>query len=93
MGSKYICILENVIIQTEHLGEGKEKMKLVIQELLCVDTYTVRSERHCALRLRYVDLVVSIEVAVEVCCCCVTFRCIQLLNSVRSATPVTCLIA
>ena len=40
---------------------------------------TVRSESHCALRLRYVDLVVSIEVAVEVCCCCVTFHCIQLL--------------
>ena len=42
--------------------------------------YTVRSESHCALRVRYVDLVVSIEVAVEVCCC-VTFRCIQPLNS------------
>jgi len=34
---------------------------------------TVRSESHCALRLRYVDLAVSIEVALEVCCCCVTF--------------------
>jgi hypothetical protein len=31
--------------------------------------YTVRSESSCALRLRYVDLVVIIEVAVEVCCC------------------------
>jgi hypothetical protein len=30
---------------------------------------TVRSKIRCALRLRYVDLVVSIEVAVEVCCC------------------------
>jgi hypothetical protein len=29
---------------------------------------TVRSESRCALRLRYVDLVVSSEVAVEVCC-------------------------
>jgi hypothetical protein len=29
---------------------------------------TVRSENRCALRLRYVDLVVSIEVTVEVCC-------------------------
>jgi hypothetical protein len=28
----------------------------------------VCSESHCALRLRYVDFVVSIEVAVEVCC-------------------------
>jgi hypothetical protein len=30
------------------------------------NTNTVRSESHCALRLQYVDLVVSIEVAVEV---------------------------
>jgi hypothetical protein len=34
---------------------------------------TVRSESRCALRLRYVDLVVSIEVAVEVCCCFTVF--------------------
>jgi len=32
---------------------------------------TVLSESDCALRLRYVDMVVSIEVAIEVCCCCV----------------------
>jgi hypothetical protein len=30
---------------------------------------TVRSESRCELGLRYVDLVVSTEVAVEVCCC------------------------
>jgi hypothetical protein len=29
--------------------------------------YTVRSESRCALSLRYVDVDVSIEVAVEVC--------------------------
>jgi hypothetical protein len=29
--------------------------------------YTLRSESRCALRLRYADLVVSIEAAVEVC--------------------------
>jgi hypothetical protein len=44
-------------------------------------TYTVRSESHCALGLRYVDLVVGIEIAVEVCCCCVTLHCIQSLKS------------
>jgi hypothetical protein len=32
--------------------------------------YTTFSESRCALRLRYVDLVVSIEAAVEVWCCC-----------------------
>jgi hypothetical protein len=36
-------------------------------------TNTVRSESRCALRLRYVHLVVSIEVAVEVCCCLTVF--------------------
>jgi hypothetical protein len=35
---------------------------------------TVRSESRCALGLRYVDLVVSIEVAVAVCCCFIVFR-------------------
>jgi hypothetical protein len=35
----------------------------------------VRSESRCALRLRYVDLVVSIEVAVEVCCYFTVFSC------------------
>jgi hypothetical protein len=37
--------------------------------------YTVYSESHCALRLWYVDLVVSVEVAVEVCCCFTVFSC------------------
>jgi hypothetical protein len=36
---------------------------------------TVCSESRFALRLRYVDLVVSIEVAVEVCCCFTVFSC------------------
>jgi hypothetical protein len=37
--------------------------------------YTVLSESCCTLRLLYVDLVVSIEVAVEVCCCFTVFSC------------------
>jgi hypothetical protein len=37
--------------------------------------YTVLLESHCALRLWYIDLVVSIEVAVEVCCCFTIFSC------------------
>jgi hypothetical protein len=36
---------------------------------------TMRSESRCALRLRCVDLVVRIEVAVEVCCCFTVFSC------------------
>jgi hypothetical protein len=35
--------------------------------LFLMEEYTLRSESRCAFRLRYVDLVVSIEVAVEVC--------------------------
>jgi hypothetical protein len=36
---------------------------------------TVRSETNCTFRLRYVDLDVSIEVAVEVCCYFTVFSC------------------
>jgi hypothetical protein len=36
---------------------------------------TVLSESRCALRSQYVDLVVSIEIAVEVCCCFTVFSC------------------
>jgi hypothetical protein len=35
----------------------------------------VLSESQCALSLRYVDLVVSIEVAAAVCCCFTVFSC------------------
>jgi hypothetical protein len=42
---------------------------------VCVCVYTVRSESRCALRLRYVDLVVSVEVAFEVCRCFTVFSC------------------
>jgi hypothetical protein len=37
--------------------------------------YTVRSGSRCARKSRYVDLVVSIEVAVEVCYCFNVFSC------------------
>jgi hypothetical protein len=37
--------------------------------------FTVCSESRCAFRLRYIDMVVSIEVAVEVCCCFTVFSC------------------
>jgi hypothetical protein len=36
-------------------------------------TSRVCSESRCAVRLRYVDLVVSIKVGVEVCCCFTVF--------------------
>jgi hypothetical protein len=37
--------------------------------------YTVRSEIRCAFRLQYINLVVSIEVAVEACCYFSVFSC------------------
>jgi hypothetical protein len=45
-------------------------MSDIIRSYITVRTSvnTVRSESRCALRLRYVDSVVSIEAAVEVCC-------------------------
>jgi hypothetical protein len=36
---------------------------------------TVHLESCCALRLRYVDFVVSNEIAIEVCCCFTVFSC------------------
>jgi hypothetical protein len=42
-------------------------------------TTTVRSESRCALRLRHIDFVVTIEVTVELCW--LLFYCIQMLNS------------
>jgi hypothetical protein len=48
---------------------------------------TVRSESRCALRLQYVDFVVSIEVAVEVCCCFTVFSC---LTAVKCNTGKVC---
>jgi hypothetical protein len=36
---------------------------------------TMRSQSHCALGLRYAELVVSIVVTVEVCCCFTVFSC------------------
>jgi hypothetical protein len=43
--------------------------------IVTLQDYTVLSESHCTLRLRYLDLVVSIEDAVEVCCCFTVFSC------------------
>jgi hypothetical protein len=50
---------------------------ILVNLLLCTlqNCYTVCSESRCALRLRYVDLLVSTEVAVEVCCCFTVFSC------------------
>jgi hypothetical protein len=42
---------------------------------------TVRLGSRCALRLRYVDLVASIEVAVEVCNCLIQFLLTMVLST------------
>jgi hypothetical protein len=57
--------------------KGQVESAVRIVEVQGVKDYvtTVRSEGRCAFRLRYVDLVVSIEVAVEVCCCFTVFSC------------------
>jgi hypothetical protein len=49
----------------ERMEEDRMPEKSSRQEL----EGTVPLESRCALRLRYVDLVDSIQVAVEVCCC------------------------
>jgi hypothetical protein len=46
-----------------------------VQRPVSITENIVRSESPCALRLRYVDLVVSVEVAIDVCCCFTVFGC------------------
>jgi hypothetical protein len=55
--------------------QGKISYESRLQVLFYSGETTVRSESRCALWLRYVDLVVSIEVAVEACCCFTVFSC------------------
>jgi hypothetical protein len=57
---------------TEKGNSSNKKARVVIGNGL---RNTVRSEIRCALRLRYVDMFVSIEVVVEVCCCFTVFSC------------------
>jgi hypothetical protein len=45
----------------------------ILQNIAIANHSSVRLESRCALRLRYVDLVVSIKVAVEVFCCFTVF--------------------
>jgi hypothetical protein len=47
----------------------------ILYILRYVNNFTVRSGSRCALRLRYVDVGVSIEVAIVVCCCFTVFSC------------------
>jgi hypothetical protein len=44
-------------------------------DVIVTKNHTVRLESCCALRLWYVDLVVNVEVAVEMCCCFTVFSC------------------
>jgi hypothetical protein len=57
-----------IILQT-----AVPKLKYSKIHFLFMIFYAMRSESRCALRLRYIDLVVSVEVAVEVCCCFTVF--------------------
>jgi hypothetical protein len=43
------------------------------QSIIITRDSTVRSECRCKLRVRYVDMIISIDVAVTVCCCFTVF--------------------
>jgi hypothetical protein len=83
--SKYYCFRNNSVLlyasrQTANV-DIMENTFLNIFVTVCISlSYTARSESRCALRLQYADLVVSIEVAVEVCCCFTVFSCKQWLK-------------
>jgi hypothetical protein len=80
---KAICFFQNVVNHSSnhaalHLRKLNSSTNFVLGYLRCCfksSDCTVRSESRCALRLRYADLVVSIEVAVKVCCCFTVFSC------------------
>jgi hypothetical protein len=57
LGAPYIYIYDISRLRVNYL------------QAFCPNHNTVLSESRCALRLRYVDLVVSIEFAVELRCC------------------------
>jgi hypothetical protein len=69
--AKWHCGDTNVDGRTANIGQ--DSFTYLMQSVM--SPYTVRSEIRCALRLRYVDLVVSVEVAVAVCCCFTVFSC------------------
>jgi hypothetical protein len=61
----------NCVQGTDVISQQKRRMACPQVHVHC----TVLSESRRALRLRYVDLVVSIKVAVAVCCCFTVFSC------------------
>jgi hypothetical protein len=68
---------------------GTESVKRVQHSALVLyggRNSTLRSESRCTLRLLYVDLVVSNEVAVEVCCCFTVFSCYPLKDGAQTAS-------
>jgi hypothetical protein len=70
-------VMAENLVQCNWLFTAAKMLNLFLLPEYSLPLYhnTVRSESRCALRLRYVDLVVSIEVAVEVCCCFTVFSC------------------
>jgi hypothetical protein len=65
----------NLLKNFKLTDSGSDKNRCCLNVLLTMHRNTVRSESRCALRLQYVDLVVSNEVAIEVCCCFTAFSC------------------
>jgi hypothetical protein len=67
----------NQLLQTDILKKVVANFKLFTHTYLVniPHSATVCSESRCALRLQYVDLIVSIEVAVEMCCFFNEFSC------------------
>jgi hypothetical protein len=60
----------SLFIEAETKGENSMEIISYRKE-----NNALRSESRCALGLRYVDTVVSIEASVEVCCCFTVFSC------------------
>jgi hypothetical protein len=73
-----LTVFRNVCTYNSDVGESPTSKNTTFttgREFEIKQSGTVSSESRCALRLPYVDLVVSIEAAAELCCCFTVFSC------------------
>jgi hypothetical protein len=74
MASLHIISVHYSLSVQPFIATNYEQMTAMLnKQTKSICSSTVRSESRCALRLRNIDLVVRIEVAVDVCCCFAVF--------------------
>jgi hypothetical protein len=72
-GVLWLKYFSTVLHHTHVLTYPVWNVCMIVDKVILLNT--ARSESRCALSIRYVDLVVSTEVTVAVCCCFTVFSC------------------